>query len=403
MAVRLLRQLALRPGRAAAQAGRCHPLRPHLHTPVQLGRLVNPQYTRSLHPASPSTTGKAPFFEFGSLASYASCDSTPHIGTHFPSPSAISSPRPQLHLADVLTAPNSDELIRDLATLVSHRGVVFFSKQQLVIGQQKELAKRMGQLSWNLPREKTSGLHIHPVSEETPELGADTSVIDSKEGIARADYRQNVRASAGWHADITFENIPSDYSILKLHTLPPIGGDTLWASGYEAYDRLSPAYRRFLEGLTAVHNADFFNEYAQQAGIKIQTTRGAPENVGEDLTAVHPVIRTNPVTGFKALFVNRNFTRRIVELEEDESESVLDYLFRHVAENHDLQVRFKWEKDDVAIWDNRCTLHTATNDYGDAARQGNRVVSLGERPYLDPASKSRREFLEANKAASNGA
>lgn len=107
------------------------------------------------------------------------------------------------------------------------------------------------------------------------------------------------------------------------------------------------------------------------------------------------------MTGFKTLFVNRGFTKRIVELEEDESDSVLEYLFRHIADNHDMQVRFKWEKDNVAIWDNRSTFHTATNDYGDAARQGNRVVSLGERPYFDPASKSRREFLEANKAVSN--
>lgn len=126
---------------------------------------------------------KAPFSELGSLASYASYDSTPPIGTHFPDPSTISSPLPQLHLADILTAPNSDELVHDLATLVSYRGVVFFTRQNLTIGQQKELATRMGQLSWNLPHQKTSGLHVHPISEDTPELGKDTSVIDSKEYV----------------------------------------------------------------------------------------------------------------------------------------------------------------------------------------------------------------------------
>ncbi|EEB96797.1 hypothetical protein MPER_04001, partial [Moniliophthora perniciosa FA553] len=165
-----------------------------------------------------------------------------------------------------------------------------------------------------------------------------------------------------------------------------------WASGYEAYDRLSPAFQRFLEGLTAVHNADFFNVYAQTHGLKIQDPRGSPENTGSNLTAVHPVIRTNPVTGFKSLFVNKTFTKRILELTPDESDDVLDYLAKHISENHDLQVRFKWQKNDVAIWDNRVTFHTATNDY-EGHRQGNRVVSIGEKPYFDPDSKSRRVAL----------
>ena len=76
----------------------------------------------------------------------------------------------------------------------------------------------------------------------------------------------------------------------------------------------------------------------------------------------------------------------------DESDAVLDYLFRHVAENHDFQVRNRWEKNDVAIWDNRCTFHTATLDY-DERRVGNRVVGIGEKPYFDPESKSRQEVL----------
>ena len=105
------------------------------------------------------------------------------------------------------------------------------------------------------------------------------------------------------------------------------------------------------------------------------------------------MIRTNPVTGYKTLSVNRTFTKRILELNPEESDDVLQHLFRHVAENHDLQVRYRWGKDDVAIWDNRSTFHTATLDYGTADREGNRAVSLGEVPYLDPKSRSRREVL----------
>jgi alpha-ketoglutarate-dependent taurine dioxygenase len=107
---------------------------------------------------------------------------------------------------------------------------------------------------------------------------------------------------------ITFEKTPSDYAILKMHALPETGGDTLWASAYEAYDKLSVAYRTFLEGLTAIHSADRFNTVAARHGRKVRSAeRGAPDNVGEELRAVHPVIRTNPVTGWKGLFTNKEY------------------------------------------------------------------------------------------------
>ncbi|KAL0576008.1 hypothetical protein V5O48_005975 [Marasmius crinis-equi] len=331
--------------------------------------------------AAPTTSPFSSSLHLGSLNAYSHYDNTTHIGTHFT----------DVQLSELLEHPNSDVLIKDLASVVSHRGVVFFSNQDINVEQQRQLGERLGKLSG---KPESSGLHKHPISEDTPELGADISVISSMGGIARAGNHKSLRASMGWHADITFERVPSDYAILKMHTLPETGGDTLWASGYEAYDRLSPAFQRFLEGLTAVHNADFFSEYAEKAGLKIQDPRGSPENTGTDLTAIHPVIRTNPVTGYKTLFVNRTFTKRIVELTPDESDDLLEYLARHVSENHDLQVRYRWNKNDVAIWDNRSAFHTATHDY-DAARQGNRVVSLGEKPFFDPKSKSRRAALGA--------
>ncbi|EIN08259.1 taurine catabolism dioxygenase [Punctularia strigosozonata HHB-11173 SS5] len=315
----------------------------------------------------------APSYSLGSLANFDSYDETPHIGTRFPSAST--------QLSTFLTAPNSRELVKDLGTLVSHRGVVFFSNQDITLAQQKELARLLGEAGG---KPKESGLHKHPVHEATDELGDDTLVITSE----RASYQEG-RASRQWHTDITFEPIPSDYAILKLHTLPRVGGDTLWASGYEAYDRLSPKMRSFLEGLTAIHDGSFFHK----VGIKIVDNRGHIENSGEGLTAVHPVIRTHPVTGYKSLFVNKVFTKKIVELNQDESDALLDYLTRHVSDNHDLQVRFRWTQNDVAIWDNRCTFHTATRDYGRELRVGNRVLSIGERPYFDPNSKSRREAL----------
>lgn len=106
----------------------------------------------------------------------------------------------------------------------------------------------------------------------------------------------------GWHNDITFEPVPSDYAILRLTHLPESGGDTLWASGYEVYDRISAPYQKFLETLSATcYNPDFDNA-AVQGGFKVYSEeRGAPENVGDKLWAVHPVVRTNPVTGWKVV------------------------------------------------------------------------------------------------------
>jgi len=316
------------------------------------------------------------------LGGHQQTDLTPTLGTLFDSSTQLS------HLF------SSPDALSELSTLISQRGVVFFSSQDIDIHQQKDLARALGQYALP-PRPEGSGLHKHPISENSPELGADTSVISSMGGIARARERPTARASRGWHTDISFEHVPADFSILKMHTLPDVGGDTLWANGYEAYDRLSPAFKIFLEGLTAEHDGNFFHDEARRLGVGIQDKRGHDENTGEDLRAVHPVIRTHPVTGWKSLYVNRTFTTKIVELAPEESSTVLDYLFRHISENHDLQVRYRWEKNDVAIWDNRCTFHTATNDYGAANRQGNRVVGIGEKPFFDPKSKSRREALDA--------
>lgn len=126
--------------------------------------------------------------------------------------------------------------------------------------------------------------------------------------------------------------------------------------------------------------------------------RGHPENVGDRLQTSHPVIRTNPVTGYKALFVNRSFTKRINELSIDESDALLAYLFRLVAESFDFQARFRWKQDDIALWDNRSSQHSGIFDFGKAKRVGDRCVSIGEKPYLDTVnSKSRAEDLAGGK------
>ena len=223
-------------------------------------------------------------------------------------------------------------------------------------------------------------------------------------------------AKDGWHSDITFEPVPSDYALLRLTELPKTGGgkssnnlencdvnslyqtDTLWASGYELYDRLSKPYQKFFESLTATYAQPAFNKAAEENSFKIYSEpRGAPENVGEVLEAIHPVIRTNPVTGWKSVFSVGHHVQKINELTPEESKRALEWFVQLIVENHDLQVRHKWQNvNDLAIWDNRSVYHTATYDYqhlGLGPRTGQRAVSLGERPYLDPESRSRWEAL----------
>lgn len=186
--------------------------------------------------------------------------------------------------------------------------------------------------------------------------------------------------------------------------MPKTGGDTLWASGYELFDRISEPYQRFLEGLTATYAQPAFNDAAARNGFKIYSgERGAPENVGEELTTIHPVIRTNPVTGWKSIFALGIHCQKVNGLTAIESRTLLDWFVKLLVENHDLQVRYRWANvNDVAIWDNRSVYHAATPDIyeeGLGERTGQRAVSLGERPYFDPGSVSRREALTAARAS----
>ncbi|RKU39824.1 hypothetical protein DL546_001119 [Coniochaeta pulveracea] len=346
---------------------------------------------------------KEPLKLSGALDKFHSFDVTPIIGREFTN----------VDLAEWLHAPNSDELLRDLAITISQRGVVFFRKQDNITDDlQKELIQRLGELSG---KPSTSKLHIHPVSNAAREDNGkddEISVISSTQAkklysdktkeLGNFGNRQSGKQQ--WHSDITFEPIPSDYAVLRLTKLPKTGGDTLWASGYELYDRISPTLRNLLDTLTAYYAQPGFNDAANRNGFSLYTSeRGAPENVGDLLEAIHPVIRTNPVTGWKSVFAVGHHVQRIYGLSEDESKHFLDWFVQLIVENHDLQVRYRWQDvNDLAIWDNRSVYHSATWDYlyepGLGERTGSRAVSLGEKPYIDPQSTSRREALRKQEA-----
>ncbi len=172
-----------------------------------------------------------------------------------------------------------------------------------------------------------------------------------------------LRASKGaiadeWHSDLTCMHQPSVLSILNMVKCPSVGGDTLWANMYKAYDELSPPLQDLCEGLTALHDAQ---------------PHGKP-----DTMSVHPVVRVHPVTKRKSLFVNEHFTRRIVELSHHESDMLLRYLTRW-ASNPRFTVRYHWHAGTIAMWDNRCTQHFVMDDF-DEERIIQRCTVMGDEP-----------------------
>jgi taurine dioxygenase len=159
-------------------------------------------------------------------------------------------------------------------------------------------------------------------------------------------------------------------SILYLTEVPPEGGDTLFASMYAAYDKLSEPIQRLIAGLTAIHDGEpvYRGRFGYDVGGK-----AFPR-------AEHPVVRTHPETERRTLFVNASFTQGIVGMDESESSRLLDRLYRQTS-IVDVQCRFRWRENSMAFWDNRCAQHRAMWDYWPHTRSGHRVTVKGDRPY----------------------
>jgi len=207
-------------------------------------------------------------------------------------------------------------------------------------------------------------LHTHPAAPRMP----------GHPEIFEIHVQKNSKVANGefWHSDVSCDEEPPLGTMLQLHVLPEIGGDTLFANTYAAYDALSEPFKQMLSGLTALHESEhvYRGRYSN---------RGVDDRGKTYPHAVHPVIRTHPETGRKAIYVNRTFTTRINELSDAESTAILDYLFDH-CERIDFQIRYRWDVNDIAFWDNRCAMHRAIWDYWPAERKGRRVTIKGDRP-----------------------
>jgi taurine dioxygenase len=262
------------------------------------------------------------------------------------------------HLGTVLSGINlldlTDSEINELKAFVAERGVVAVRDQPMTLDQQIAFGSRLGPL------------HVHPAYADA----------EHPEALRiHADATSRYAAGESWHSDVSCDLEPPGISILRIEVTPSSGGDTAFASMYQAWESLSDPMRTFLSGLTAIHAGDL-------------PWRGAYGNksLKEFPTNVHPISRTHPETGRTALYVNTGFTDRIKGVSKEESAALLKMLFDHIANGVEFQCRIRWEPNTVTLWDNRCVQHYASWDYFPETRSGWRVTTRGERPYYSPST-----------------
>jgi taurine dioxygenase len=237
-----------------------------------------------------------------------------------------------------LGQPLPDDTMRAIERALHQHGVLFFCDQRLDDVRHVALGAWFGELD---------------VHHSGRNLESDPAVY----------VLQGYERDIGWHADVTFSPHPARASVLRAVTVPSVGGDTLWTSTCAAYDELSSAMQRFVDGLHAEHDSSALNRRDPHLEV---------------LRAEHPVVIDHPWTGRRSIFVNPMFTRRIVELSERESDQVLELLYSQVQRpSH--QVRWRWTPDSVAMWDNFATQHFVVVDY-DQPRVMHRVTIRGPRP-----------------------
>jgi taurine dioxygenase len=260
----------------------------------------------------------------------------------------------EIHGLD-LTRPLDADSFRALeAALIEHK-VVYLREQHMTSAQQVALGRLFGELE------------VHPFRPEGefPEI----MVLDN-------DKDNPVLSTDVWHSDTTFRKCPTKYSILRCLIIPPTGGDTLWADMCAAYDALSAPIRRLIDDLKARHDFKNFRALYTDSAEDRERLRRMEELYPNP---VHPVVRTHPVTGRKAIYVNPQFTLRIEGMEAGESQAILNLLYEqaHVPE---YQFRLRWKPGTIVLWDNRSTQHYAANDYYPDRRKMERVAVIGDEP-----------------------
>jgi taurine dioxygenase len=250
-----------------------------------------------------------------------------------------------------LDAADRDSLVEALGRF----GVLFFRDQTLTPEQHVAFAEQVGRIDVNRFFENVEGYPMIAQVRKEPE--------------------QKSNIGSGWHTDHSYDLAPALGSILYAREVPAIGGDTVFASMYAAYDALSDGLKRTLDGLDALHSSvHVFGEGRTRAWGDLQ---GRLRNTGSATQeAVHPVVITHPISGRKALYVNPDFTVRIDGWTDAESRGLLSCLYEH-ASKPEFQYRFQWRQGSIAFWDNRATWHYALNDYPGSRRLMHRITVAG--------------------------
>jgi alpha-ketoglutarate-dependent taurine dioxygenase len=267
----------------------------------------------------------------------------------------------------------SPEVVAAIRQALLDYKVIFLPGQHLSPEEHKNFATYFGEIT-----------NAHPV---IPGLGEHREVFEIDYTQARQIVENEKKAKMGlsndygdrdkWHTDVTFVETPPLGSILNAIVIPPAGGDTLWADTNAAYEGLSQPIKDLVDGLTAVHDGN-------HAFGRLLELIGEGEWDGKKFTKLepveHPVVRTHPETGRRSLFVNPGFTIKIKDVTTKESDTILRFLYDHMA-TPEFVVRYQWEEGDLGFWDNRTTMHYAISDYGEAHRVIQRVTIKGDKPF----------------------
>ncbi|MDJ0777992.1 MAG: TauD/TfdA family dioxygenase [Gammaproteobacteria bacterium] len=256
-----------------------------------------------------------------------------------------------------IAAGVSDEQFAEIRQAFIEYGVIFLRDQEITPEQHIGFAERWGQININR--------FFRPVASH-PQIAE-----------VRKEPHQKNNIGAQWHTDHSYDQVPALGSILYAREVPRVGGDTLFASMYAAYDALSDGMQRMLLGLQAEHSSRHsFGEEAY-VGIDDDELGGRLGNVeAATQDALHPVVIKHPLSGRPALYVNPEFTLRFAGWTDAESRPLLEYLYQHARQN-EFTCRFHWQPGSMAIWDNRATQHCALNDYHGQRRLMHRITLDG--------------------------
>ncbi len=258
-----------------------------------------------------------------------------------------------------LDEPLGTAVVDELTRAHAEFGVLFMRDQSMTPDQHIGFAEHFGEINVN---RFFTAVPDHPRIAEV-----------------RKNPDQTTNIGGGWHTDHSYDEIPALGSILYARDVPALGGDTLFASMYQAYDGFSDGMKRMLGQLNAVHSSRHVFGAGADRSDDLKNRLGNAERATQD--AVHPVVITHPRSGRKALYVNPGFTTRFEGWTADESAPLLQYLYQHAA-RVEFTYRFHWEPGSVAFWDNRCTWHNAINDYHGEHRLLHRITLEGE-PLVD--------------------